>query len=435
MSTVAVLVLAVMAAVTLQGGGDTGGEVFLQTASAAGPDAFTASTVSEDGNAASTTYRGTPRTEDGGTRTFQVDGSYAGLYGGSRNVASCDVEKQITFLGRNGTKAKAFAGALGIRQSAVPAYLRSLTPAHLTWDTRVTNHGYRNGATTDYQAVLQAGTAVLVDNRGVPRVRCACGNPLTTPVAVKGEQQYTGRAWPTFRPSRLVAVAPADEPLKAVTMYDQGGREWFKRPSGDAQGSHDQQVDHPDDRKPGSAAPTLPPPTSPSLEESPDEGRESGGHNDGESPDGGRESGGHGESPDKGRESGGHKDEESPDKGKQEKREAPPADRTPSAGVSSPPGDQPPGGQPPGGQPPGGQPPGGQPPGQPPPADQPPGDQPRYRDQAPPADQPPTGGESPPSGDQPHGDQPPADQPPSGGGSSQENQPPPAHRPPADQPH
>ena len=27
----------------------------------------------------------------------------------------------------------------------------------------------------------QAGTAVLVDNHGIPRVKCGCGNPLTEP--------------------------------------------------------------------------------------------------------------------------------------------------------------------------------------------------------------------------------------------------------------
>ncbi|MGH3907098.1 MAG: DUF6777 domain-containing protein, partial [Pseudonocardiaceae bacterium] len=42
-------------------------------------------------------------------------------------------------------------------------------------DTRVTNHGYRDGKATDRQAVLQAGTAVLVDEKGRPRVKCGCG--------------------------------------------------------------------------------------------------------------------------------------------------------------------------------------------------------------------------------------------------------------------
>src|SRR5207245_1194617 len=108
-----------------------------------------------------------------GTGSLVVNGSRPGLYGGTQSVASCDVEKQIKFLVQDTAKGKAFAGALGIRQSQIPSYLRSLTSARLAWDTRVTNHGYKDGAPTSYQAILQAGTAVLVDNRGVPRVRCA----------------------------------------------------------------------------------------------------------------------------------------------------------------------------------------------------------------------------------------------------------------------
>lgn len=60
----------------------------------------------------------------------------------------------------------------------IDAYVAELTPAHLAADQRVTNHGYRNGSPTPRQSLLKAGTAVLVDAEGVPRVRCYCGNPL-----------------------------------------------------------------------------------------------------------------------------------------------------------------------------------------------------------------------------------------------------------------
>ena len=45
-------------------------------------------------------------------------------------------------------------------------------------DTRVTTFSLTDGAVTAQQAVLQAGTAVLVDERGLPRLRCASGSPL-----------------------------------------------------------------------------------------------------------------------------------------------------------------------------------------------------------------------------------------------------------------
>lgn len=110
------------------------------------------------------------------------------------------MEKQIAVLTAEPDKNNAFASVLDIDPSRVPAYLRGLTPVQLRLDTRVTNHGFRDGAATSYQAVLQAGTAVLVDDHGVPRVRCACGNPLLPPVALKGNPQQKGRPGPGTAP-------------------------------------------------------------------------------------------------------------------------------------------------------------------------------------------------------------------------------------------
>ena len=69
--------------------------------------------------------------------------------------------------------------------AGIGAYVDSLTPVVLTDDTLVTNHGYRDGHATTLPAVLQAGTAVMVDTLGVPRVKCNCGNPLTPPELVE----------------------------------------------------------------------------------------------------------------------------------------------------------------------------------------------------------------------------------------------------------
>lgn len=48
----------------------------------------------------------------------------------------------------------------------------------------MTNHSLRNGVAAPFQAILQAGTAVLVDRYGTPVVRCFCGNPLKPAVFV-----------------------------------------------------------------------------------------------------------------------------------------------------------------------------------------------------------------------------------------------------------
>ncbi|MFE0602312.1 DUF6777 domain-containing protein [Streptomyces sp. NPDC058892] len=257
----AVVVSAVVLGFTVLGGTTAaGGEVFLEAASAAGPDPFTPSTATETNRAAvPAAHTGAPRGDTGGGRTLEVDGGHPGLYGGTRNVASCDVEKQITFLTEHAEKGNAFAAALGVRRAGIPAYLRSLTPVRLGWDTRVTNHGYRNSAPTGYQAILQAGTSVLVDGRGVPRVRCACGNPLTPPVAVPGKARLSGGEWSSFRSAELVAVKPAAKPVKAVTVFDQDRKAWFERPSGLVRARSDREVEPPPGRPSGSPYPALPP--------------------------------------------------------------------------------------------------------------------------------------------------------------------------------
>ncbi|MEU1366832.1 DUF6777 domain-containing protein [Streptomyces sp. NPDC005803] len=243
---VATIVVALVAAVvvtvvlTRPGGSDKeGGEVFLEAAGSTGPDPFTGSTARSSASDASPTTVPSPVASASRTRshvTQAVDGSAPGLYGGTRKVSACDVEKQITALTGQPAKNQAFASVEGITPSQVPAYLRALTPVQLRLDTRVTNHGYVNGAATGYQAVLQAGTAVLIDDRGVPRVRCACGNPLLPPVALKGTPQQKGKAWPGYRPGDVVVVEPAAEPVDVFIMFDPRTETWFKRDAGDTGG-------------------------------------------------------------------------------------------------------------------------------------------------------------------------------------------------------
>ncbi|GAA1927540.1 hypothetical protein GCM10009837_61160 [Streptomyces durmitorensis] len=209
---------------------DAGGEVILQPAAKSGPDPFTESTARDDATPASPSAL--PSSSASANVTRGVDGSAPGLYGGTRKVGSCDVEQQVTALKKDPAKNKAFASVLDIDAAAVPAYLRALTPVQLRMDTRVTNHGYRDGAPTSYQAVLQAGTAVLVDDRGVPRVRCACGNPLLPPVAQKTPKR-TGDAWPGYQSSNVVVVAPAVQVVNVFVMYDPKSGDWFERDKGD----------------------------------------------------------------------------------------------------------------------------------------------------------------------------------------------------------
>lgn len=239
------------------GSKNTGGEVFLQSASKTGPDPFTESTANDSSTEPQTPS--TPAASAPANATRAVTGSAPGLYGGTRNVASCDVEKQISALQADPAKNKAFASVEGIQPDAVPAYLRSLTPVQLRMDTRVTNHGYRNGAATSYQAVLQAGTAVLVDARGVPRVRCACGNPLLTPVPQKGTPKPTGDSWPSYRSQNVVVVAPSTTIINVFVIFDPDNDEWIARNRGD-DGKHDKKTHPPVNPSPSVSVSNSPSP-------------------------------------------------------------------------------------------------------------------------------------------------------------------------------
>lgn len=232
----AAIVAAVIVAVVLSrpGGGGTAkaSEVFLQSANETGPDAFSGSTAQSASVAPITPTADASASAPSGA-LHSVRGGDPGLYAGTRDVPSCDVEKQIKDLGVDPARNKAFASVAGVRPSAVPAYLRSLTPVQLRVDTRVTDHGYRDGAATSFQAVLQTGTAVLVDDHGLPRVRCASGNPLTPPVAQRTAPKTKGTPWPSYRSSAVVVVRPAEHVVTVFTIYDGHHDEWLHRERGD----------------------------------------------------------------------------------------------------------------------------------------------------------------------------------------------------------
>ncbi|WP_181143550.1 DUF6777 domain-containing protein [Streptomyces cinnamoneus] len=252
----AVLVAAGLAVFFLRQGKGPG-EVFLQAASSHGRDPFTASTALSGGGAEAASPAHAGGTSDSAR---SIQGGTEGLFGGTRNVSSCDVDRQINFLTKDQAKLRGFAGVVGRDPGDVPAYLRSLTPVQLRADTRVTNHGWRNGSVTSFQSVLQAGTAVLADERGMPKVRCACGNPLTEPVAVQGAPKPQGDTWPAYRPADVVVVTEAESDLKFFVLYDAATREWFKRPVG-TRGDEDELMGEPPK---GGGLPTSPPkPTAP----------------------------------------------------------------------------------------------------------------------------------------------------------------------------
>ena len=203
-------------------------EVHLQPLAARGPDPFTASS-------ARITGRTVPPERDPEAASVQqvreVTGSTPGLYGGTRSEASCDVEQQVSLLSRDQGRTRAFAEAAGIPETNVSGWLRGLTPVVLRADTRVTNHGYRGGRANAFQSVLQSGTAVLVDQYGSPRVRCACGNPLRSPVSVQSGV-HQGEPWDGFDPEHVIVVRPNSTVVTSLVIVNAADSSWIERRTG-----------------------------------------------------------------------------------------------------------------------------------------------------------------------------------------------------------
>jgi hypothetical protein len=253
-AVLAVVVLAVATTVVVWVGRDkqvAAPEIFLEPAAATGQNPFTPSASIPQPQATNpgSDPAGAPAS-DGAVRPTSA--TEPGLYGGTRNLASCDAEQMITYLGQNPDKGQAWASVFNITPDQIPAYIRELTPVLLRTDTRVTNHGFENGRATPFQSVLEAGTAVLVDKFGVPRVRCACGNPLLEPVAVSSAV-YSNQRWAKFSPASLSLVQPSPTAIDTFVLYDPASGAFFGRPRG-GNGTND--VDDP-----RGAAPPPPPTT------------------------------------------------------------------------------------------------------------------------------------------------------------------------------
>lgn len=211
------------------------GEIFLTPAADVGADPFDpdpSAAAPDPSLAQPAEVLATPITVDQTPAVASNAGGTPGLYGGTRDSAACDPQKMVDFLAANPDKAAAWVAALDadpdvrlpdgsrLTVATIPDYVATLTPLVLMQDTRVTNHGFTAGSSTAFQAVLQRGTAVLVDDRGVPRVRCYCGNPLLPPVPSSSSPTYTGSKWPDFDPVKVTVVQTNPTAITTFTVTD-----------------------------------------------------------------------------------------------------------------------------------------------------------------------------------------------------------------------
>jgi len=220
-AAVVVALIAVAVVLVMGGGGDKTAskkdrEVLLESTASAGPAPFMPS-LQPVSATVPTTVTTTPPVTAAPTPSGRVA---QGPFGGTGDNTLCDRELLVQFLTTpsNAAIAREWARVLDIQVSQIPTYVRALIPTTLTADARVTNHTWQNGRAVGYQAVLERGTAVLVDTNGRLIARCRCGNPLLPPQEVQGPPIYTGPKWEGFDPTVIVIVVPSPQPI-----YPPGG--------------------------------------------------------------------------------------------------------------------------------------------------------------------------------------------------------------------
>lgn len=239
-------------------GGGSGGEVIREPVDEVGPDPFTES-VAESVSAVTATTLVAAGVD--GSDLGSVRGSSEAVYGGSLDEGECDADRLVGFLEENPDKAEAWASVQGIAVSGIAGFVADLTPMVLRQDTRVTNHGFRDGRATPRQSVFEAGTAVLVDQRGVPRVRCGCGNPLAEPEPTATAPRFTGPSWSGFHETTLVVIIEGDT-VNQFTLVDVDTDERFLRPAGTS-GDQDDLVEPEPPPTTSTTEPPPPPTTAP----------------------------------------------------------------------------------------------------------------------------------------------------------------------------
>ena len=228
------------------------GELFLDPAAGTGADPFTTGSAgtlppppapAPAPAPAPSLPPATVRTP-GSTAIQAISGATPGLYGGTLNNSSCNRDQLVVFLQQNPNRAAAWvaalnsdpglrwAGGVSLRPTDIADYVAELTPLILRVDTRVTNHGFVDGSPTPRQTVLQAGTAVLVDRLGIPRVRCYCGNPLLPPHPISSRVRNRGNPWPNYTSSSVIVVQQSVTVINNFTVINVADNMTFQRPAG-----------------------------------------------------------------------------------------------------------------------------------------------------------------------------------------------------------
>ncbi|WP_368656253.1 DUF6777 domain-containing protein, partial [Streptomyces viridosporus] len=163
------------------------------------------------------------RAHDGSQR-----GNTPGRCGGTGRWSIRDVgrlERCLSAPG-SGRTARAWAKAPGPRTGGTPEYLDRPTPVLLRHGTPVEKHEHEKGKAVPFPAPLRAGIAIPVDARGLPPVKCSCGNP---PRPFEGDRRRISVAfeggneeWRGYDPSEAVVARPAPREPERTSPVDVG---------------------------------------------------------------------------------------------------------------------------------------------------------------------------------------------------------------------
>jgi len=159
-------------------------------------------------------------------------GTTPGTYGGVRSGEVCDVDALAQALAGNDVVRRSWSMAQSLDPASIEGFLLALTPVVLIRDTLVTDHEFDNGRIIARQAVLQRGTAVLVDRTGMPRVRCISGSPLRRPQPVPEQVEIIGTPWDGFSLDATSDIPPAPRAASRFVLSDIRTGEPLLRQSG-----------------------------------------------------------------------------------------------------------------------------------------------------------------------------------------------------------
>ncbi|MGQ4382509.1 DUF6777 domain-containing protein [Streptomyces sp. SAS_270] len=166
--------------------------------------------------------------DDGNGQGNGEDDGSTGVFGGSTKPGTCLVTKLRKFLTDPGNSAKAreWAKVLDIRQDQIGKYIDKLTPVVLRHDTLVKNHDFKDGKSVSYDSLLQAGIAILVDQQGLPAVKCSCGNPLRpfthSADKISVDFEHGNKKWASYKPhdAMVVQAPPGDAKVDRLQLID-----------------------------------------------------------------------------------------------------------------------------------------------------------------------------------------------------------------------